>query len=328
MLLIQMLFLQILLLFNFNWGKSNKPEVITSFKNIKSYADLKAKRAFSFSAISDIHGETPLTDVHVSLTGKFIKSDQSKFVLGLGDIDVSYKEDKLLGYFVRNNWWMTNYYPTVGDTEDQYFLDDPYDETYKSAKLYLRMMQIDRRKNVVMSPGMKQYYATMKHQGITIHFISLYYTDVMHGNRDLFPPESKTFLMNTLNSIEKGENDIIVVGAHTEFGTFADQLDPVDRNMVMNKCDLLLSGGIHYFERHIIDGFEEKGALNISCGSANKARWEAPNGFVQVHVFKDPLSIVVQYVDVSKPEIQLVDTPYSYLKIINGKKYPLSLIEK
>jgi hypothetical protein len=59
-----------------------------------------------------------------------------------------------------------------------------------------------------------------------------------------------------------------------------------------------------------------------------KARWGAPNGFMQIHVMKDPLSLVIQYLDVSKPELQLVDTPYSYLKIVNGNKYMLSLVDK
>ncbi len=324
LLLVQSFLLPILLFVNSFGMSAVKHDALHSFKDIRSYKDLKSKRAFSFSIISDLHGETPLTNRNVAKTTKWITEDESKFVLGLGDVDVTCAENCVMSFIVRSDWWSRNYFPTIGDTEDQYFIDDPQDETYKSAQLYLKVLGIHDRENVEVSPDGKEYYAIINYEGINIHFISLYYTDVIHGNRDLFPPESKEFLINTLNKIDKQANDIIIVGAHTEFGSFIYELDDADKNLVMNKCDLLLSGGVHFFLSNSVEGYVEKGAINISCGSPSKARWGAPNGFVQIHVFKNPLSMVIQYLDLSKEELQLVDTPYSYIKVVNGLVHPVS----
>ena len=157
-----------------------------------------------------------------------------------------------------------------------------------------------------------------------VHYIVLHFPDNPYNQEIAFPNSSKNYLIKTLNSIQKRENDIIIVSAHSMYGSWIDNLSLEQQKIVTKKCDLLLAGTTHYFERRVLEGSENTGPLMISCGSVNNARWGCNNGFVQVHVVQNPFALVVQYVNTDDIENKLQDNPYSFVKYINGGVYPLS----
>lgn len=289
---------------------------------IQTINDLEQSESFSFSIISDNHGASPMDNIQMAKMTKWVEQSQDAFVLGVGDHIQKNKDNDFLTFLIRNDWWRNNFYPAVSDAENDYFGTGESD--WGSGSKFLNFLGLNKRWNVQMNDNGAEYYAKLPVNGVMVHYIVLHFPDHPHDQNIAFPETSKQFLINTLNKINKGENDIIIVSAHSMYGSWIDNLSAEQQKVVNKKCDLLLAGTTHFFERRVLDGMENSGPLMISVGSVNKARWGCNNGFVQVHVMKNPLSLVVQYVNTDETENKLQDSPYSYIKYINGDVYPLS----
>lgn len=307
-------------------GLAFKPSKIVKtqvgFQNIQSLSDLENNESFSFSIISDNHGESPMENLQMAKMTKWVKESNDAFVLGVGDHLQKNKSNDFLAFLARNEWWKNNFYPTIADAENDFFGNGQSD--WGSGAKFLKILGLHKRSNVSMNDNGAEYYAQMNVNGITVHYIVLHYPDNPYDQKIAFPESSKQYLINTLNSIHKTENDIIIVSAHSMYGSWIDNLSASQQQIVNKKCDLLLAGTTHYFERRVVDGLENSGPLMINCGSVNEARWASNNGFVQVHVMQNPLSLIVQYVNTDNAENKLQDAPYSFVKYINGGVYPLS----
>jgi len=292
------------------------------FQNVNTLYDLEETEAFSFSVISDNHGSSPIDNIEMAKMSKWVYNSKDAFVLGVGDHLQKNKDNDFLTFLICNEWWKNNFYPTIADAENDYFGSGQSD--WGSGGQLLNLIGLNRRNNVQMNPNGAEYYAQMKVDDITVHYIVLHFPDNPGDIKIAFPESSKQFLINTLNHINKTENDIIIVSAHSMYGSWIDCLSPAQQHIVNRKCDLLLAGTTHYFERRTPEGLENSGPLMLSAGSVNKARWGSVNGFLQVHVMRNPLSLVVQYVNTDDSENKLQVSPYSYVKYINGGVYPLS----
>lgn len=292
------------------------------FHDVASLNELEEAEAFSFSVISDNHGSSPIDNIEMAKMSKWVYNSKDAFVLGVGDHLQKNKDNDFLTFLIRNEWWKNNFYPTIADAENDYFGSGQDD--WGSGGQLLKVIGLNRRNNVQMSANGAEYYAQMKVDDITVHYIVLHFPDNPNDQSIAFPEASKEFLINTLNHINKTENDIIIVSAHSMYGSWIDYLSLAQQHIVNSKCDLLLAGTTHFFERRIPEGLENSGPLMLSAGSVNKARWGSENGFLQVHVMKNPLSLIIQYVNTDDSENRLQAAPYSYIKYINGGVYPLS----
>lgn len=306
----------------FAFTPANPVKMQYGYQNIQSYEELEQSKSFSFSIISDNHGSSPIDNIEMARMSKWVADSKDAFVLGVGDHLQKNKENDFLAFLLRNKWWKQNFYPTIADAENDYF--GTGQEDWGSGKQLLNLMGFQNRYNVEMNDNGAEYYAKMVVNGIVVHYIVLHFPDNPVNVDIAFPESSKKFLINTLNKIQKSDNDIIIVSAHSMYGSWIDNLSKAQQNIVNKKCDLLLAGTTHFFERRVPEGLENSGPLMVSAGSVNKARWGSRNGFIQVHVMKNPLSIIVQYVDTNDSQVQLQDAPYSFVKYINGGVYPLS----
>lgn len=288
---------------------------------VHSLAELEEKSSFSFSVISDNHGASPSENLQMAKMKKWIEQSNDAFVLGVGD-HLEKNNNDFISFLIRNDWWRNNFYPSIADAENEFFGKGQGD--WGSGAKFLKILGLNKRCNVSMSENGAEYYAQMNVEGVTIHYIVLHFPDNPYDQKIAFPETSKNYLINILNNIHKTENDIIIVSAHSMYGSWIDNLSVAQQKIVNGKCDLLLAGTTHYFERRVPEGLENSGPLMLSAGSVNKARWGCNNGFIQIHVMKKPLSLVVQYVNTDDTENKLQDSPYSYIKYINGGVYPLS----
>lgn len=291
------------------------------FQNIQTLADLENQELFSFSIISDNHGASPMDNIQMARMNKWISDSEDAFVLGVGDHLSKKGDNEFLSYILRNNWWKNNFYPSIGDAENEYFGKSQGD--WGTGSKLLDLLAFDKKSNICRNENGAEYYAQIQTKGINIHYISLHFPDNPADVSIAFPESSKKYLIKTLNEIHKGANDIIIVSAHSMYGSWIDYLNPVQQKIVLAKCDLLIAGTTHYFERRVLENYENSGPLVISCGSVNNARWACNNGFVQVHVISNPLSLIVQYTNTDEQYNKLQNAPHSFVKFINGNVYPL-----
>lgn len=293
------------------------------FNQIQNLDELENLEAFSFSIISDNHGASPLDNIQMAKMAKWVENSNDAFVLGVGDHLQKNKDNDFLTYLIRNDWWRANFYPNTADAENDYFGSGEGD--LKSGSKIYKFIGLEKRPNVEFNPNNSaEYHAKMYQAGVIVHYIVLHFPDHPYDQNIAFSEDSKNYLIKTLNSIQKAENEIIIVSAHSMYGSWIDNLNPAQQKIVNSKCDLLLAGTTHYFERRVLEGQENSGPLMINAGSVNKARWGCNNGFVQVHVVKNPLALVVQYVNTDDSENKLQGAPYSFVKYINSNVYPLA----
>jgi len=308
----------------FAFKPSNSVKVQQGFQNIESYDDLKDAESFSFSIISDNHGSSPIDNIEMARMSKWVSQGNDAFVLGVGDHLRKNENNDFLTFLIRNSWWKNNFYPTIADAENDYFGNGQGD--WGAGGKLLNVLGFQNRDNIQMNNTGAEYYAQIPVNGVLVHYIVLHFPDNPGDAKIAFPESSKQFLINTLNRIHKSDNDIIIVSAHSMYGSWIDYLNPVQQLLVNSKCDLLLSGTTHFFERRVPQGLENSGPLMVNAGSVNNARWGSKNGFLQVHVMKNPLALVVQYVNTDESNPELADAPYSFVKYINGGVYPLNFV--
>lgn len=316
------LFLIFLLTAFFAFKPASVVKSITTFNNVFSPQDLNDQDLFSFSVISDNHGASPYDNIQMARTAKWIAEGEDEFVLGLGDHMVKNESNNFLSFILRDEWWKKNFYPSIADGENSFFGKSQAD--WASGGQLLKALNFQNRANTKLRENGAEYYTKFSIKGVNVHYISLHYPDQPYTLEESFPTDSRNYLINTLKSIQKSNNDIIIVAAHSRWGTWIDDLNESQKSYVMSKCDLLLSGTTHYFERRTPQGFENRGALVVNASSVNRARFGNHNGFLKIHVMTNPLALVVQHVNTNEQEIQLMNTPDSYVKYINGGVYPLN----
>src|SRR5690606_14499011 len=97
------------------------------------------------------------------------------------------------------------------------------------------------------------------------------------------------------------------------------------KKIVYDKCDLILSGTTHYFERREIKERGDQGPLILNAGSVTNAKFGAPNGYIQVHILENPFAIVTQFINTDMPFRTLQNAAFAYIKYGKGGTYPRDL---
>lgn len=307
----------------FSAFKSAPSLEFTTISNIQTSEELNQSSVLSFAVISDNHGIEPYDDIRMARMAKWVRDSKDEFVLGIGD-HVS-KDHKIGGFpsFVRmNEWWSQNFYPIISDAENAFYGKGQDD--WGSGGKFLSDLNIDKRENVQMRDNKCEYYSQIKAKGYTIHFIALHFPDQPYDVAKAFPEDSRNYLVNTVKNIRKSPKDVIVVAAHSMWGTWIDYLNPEQKKIVMEKCDLVLAGTTHYYEKQTVKGYENSGALVLNAGSVTSPRFGSPAGYLQIHIMEHPFAVVAQFINTEEERMQLRSFPFAYQKDMNGRVSPLN----
>ena len=284
---------------------------------INTIHELDKAAALSFAIMSDNKGDSPGSAEQFARMAGWIAESGDRFVIGLGDHLKKGWKNSFLPFIKENGWWHDNFYPNVADGENEYYGDSQGD--WGAGRELLGEINLQAHPNVTIRENGCEYYAKIPVDDFTVHLIQLHYSDRPKDDHVAFNEDSRQYLIEMLNQIEKKEKDIIIAAAHSRTGFWIDQLSDEQKDVVMRKCDLVLSATTHFFERKIIQGFEESGPLFINTGSITYPNRYSPYGYVQVHVMENPFSLVVQYIDADRSERELQHSEYAFIKIIDGK---------
>lgn len=290
-------------------------------KGIETFEDLHNSKAFSFSIFSDNQGASPTSDILMARANMHIRNTNDKYVLGVGNHLNRVSNNEFL-YFVCNDlFWRNNFYPTIADGENSIYGNH---EEWGAGKLFFDAIDMRLRNNITFSKEGTDYYALINDSsGYNIHFVSIHYPDQPADPSLAFKQSSKNFLYSTLSSIEKKSNDIIVVAAHSRYGFFTEYFEPKLKKLVDKKCDLVVSGSTHYYERQKTDDMT-KGPLILNTGSITNPKFNSQPGFLQVCILSSQEGIHVQYINLNENTDKLRSSPYAYFKSFNGKIYDLN----
>jgi predicted phosphodiesterase len=269
---------------------------------------------FSFAIFSDNHGEG--TDqIEFKRMADWIESNNCSFVLGTGDHVQAKTKNNFIDFLKNNKWWYSNFYPTVADNENGHYGKNQAD--WGSGVKLFDLTDIKSRKNVKFAENGVEYHAVINEKGLNIHFISLHYPDQPDIDSIAFKESSKEYMVEILKSIDKKENDIVIIGAHSRLGYWLDKLNAEQKKIVNEKADIVLSSTTHVF--HIFSENGDAGPLVLNTGSITKPRLWSSAGFISVDVYNDPLEIDVSYIDCSKKILTKPKLFFRAKKEINGR---------
>lgn len=287
---------------------------------IRTIKDLDKTAAFSFAIMSDNKSDSPKTSPLFGKMVEWIADAGDRFVIGLGDHVAQGLGDHFLRFLDENQWWHDHFYPNVADHENGYYGKGQWD--WGAGKKIFEAVDLKSKKGVKIRDNGAEYYAKIEMTGWTIHLIQLSYPDQPEDPEIAFRPDSREYLVETIQGIKKGDKDIIIACAHSCYGSWIGLLSKEQQKVVMEKADLVLSATTHIFTRIFVTEWGDSGALCINTGSITYPRFFAPPGYVQVHVLENPTRLIVQYIQVKADERKLQPTPYAWIKQINGKIEP------
>ncbi len=107
-------------------------------------------------------------------------------------------------------------------------------------------------------------------------------------------------MLETLAGIQKGPNDLIIVGAHSRGGSWDQILSQERRKALLDKVDLVLSATTHRYQSWTPEGFEDGSAVCVNTGAVNYTGDMTPNGYVEIHVLEPSGAILGQSVDLTR----------------------------
>ena len=279
--------------------------------------ELDKAATFNFAIMSDNKGDSPQSSKQFANMVKWIEESNAQLVIGLGDHVKKGWENSFLPFLRENRWWHQNFYPNVADGENEFYGESQAD--WGAGAPILDEVELSTHPNVMIRDNKCEYYAKSKVKGYTIHLIQLHYSDQPKEDSIAFTEDSKRYLMDVLKSIDKGPRDIIIAAAHSRTGFWIDQLSDEQRDVVMDKCDVVLSATTHFWQRKVIPGYQDSGPLFVNTGSITYPSRYCPYGYVQVHVIRKPLSLVVQYINVDRNEREMQHSEYAFIKIVGGE---------
>lgn len=284
--------------------------------------DLDNMAAFSFSIMSDNKGYS-VENPHMYKCDKWIREAGDSFILGLGDHVKDNRENPFLDLIRTDSLWHNHFYPNVADGENEFWGQDQGD--WGSGAPILDFVDLSNRENVKIRENGCEYYAVEEHEGIRVHIIQLHYSDNPIDPAIAFNESSREYLMDVLNGIHKSiDRDIIVVLAHN--GAWVNQLSEERKLKLMNKADLVLGATTHVFQRYHFLGMDvDTGAIALNTGAVGNS---SDNGFLQIHVLKNPTRMFIQYQHTQNESRELNRKGFAFEKVINGKirEIDLSLI--
>lgn len=254
--------------------------------------ELAGAAAFTFCIVSDHNGDSPMTNLHFAKMDQWAKEHGDSFIIGLGD-HVAHEPDPFIPFIHSDPFWHAQFYPCAGDHDNEYY--GTGEDDWGAGGALFNEVELSSRPWVSIRENGCEYYAQIPVGDWTVHLIILHYPDQPPDPAVAFPESSRQYLIDTLNGITRGPKDIVIAGAHSYNGRWVDVLSPAQQQVVMEKCDLVLAGTSHRYERYIHPGYGETGgALCLNTGSVTMG---TVDGYIECFVFDDPPRLVTIYHD-------------------------------
>lgn len=271
--------------------------------------------SFKFYIFSDNKGDANTT--HFNKMIEWTKDRDMKFVIGLGDHLKKGFENTFLGFLENNIDFKNNFYPTIADGENEYYGESQGD--WGAGSEFLNLVELNKRTNTQMRENNVEYYSVFKFGEIKIHLITLHYPDEPSDDSVSFKQDSKDYLINTLNSIDKTDKDFVIVTAHSRLGYWHSQLSQSELEIVMNKVDLGLSATTHLFSKFTVENYPDYGTLFINTGAIGYPFLENGEGYIEISFLTNPNEFVLHYVSTTDENLQISTKTKYYVKRISGK---------
>ena len=284
---------------------------ISSLSAQMSIKKLDSLATFSFSIMSDNKGYA-LENESMYKCDKWIREAGDRFILGLGDHVKDNRANPFLYLLKNDSLWHNHFYPNIADGENEFWGEDQ--GTWGVGAPILDYVNISERKNTSIRNNKCEYYAIEEHDGIKVHIIQIHYSDTPTDPDIAFNKSSRKYLFDILESINKTDKDIIVVLVHTN--GWIDVLNKKRKEKILAKADLLLDANTHAYKKYDLENkASENGAVIFNTGAVGNS---GNSGFMQVHVLKNPLRMIIQYQETKNDSRQLQGKGFAYEKIIGG----------
>ncbi len=281
---------------------------------IGSFQELEKISEFSFAIMNDNVDDSLKFSTENAKMMNWVAERNDQFVIGLGnhlkkDLDSSFFET-----VKANQWWRQNFYPNIAGNENEFYGNGKDD--WGAGGRMLTDFDFHQNENVEMCNNGCEYYAKIDVNGYIIHLIQLHFSDQPEDDKLAFREDSRQYLLTTLQNIEKSSKDIIIVAAHARSGHWIDDIGNRDLKLILlRKCDLVLCATNHRYGRKSFPGFEPTGAVLLNTGSLNHS---SKKGYVHVSVIKEPLRMVIQYINIEDDEMSLQHDRTGILKYVGG----------
>ena len=283
---------------------------VESIGNLDQLADLH------FAIMSDNKGDSPLSSVEFARMTTWMKKSNPAFMIGLGDHVKHRWENTFIPWLQSDPWWREHFYPNVADGENEYYSPTHRQSDYGEGAPILDLVALEAHASVIR-PNRSEYYAQMSVGDYTVHLIQMHFSDQPMDAAVAFPESSRAWMMETLEGVEKGDKDLIIVAAHSRTGAWDMILSPERRQLLLNKADLVLSATTHRFEAWVPEGFENGTAVCINTGAVNYPGTMTPNGYVEIHIIESA-GIVGQYIDLTQTGRRLQRGRFAWIKPKDG----------
>ena len=318
-------FILTLLILGLTFSDAASPAVTAGegLSGVKSIEDLDRLADLHFTIMSDNKGDSPLSSVEFARMTEWIKEGNPAFMIGLGDHVKHRWENTFIPWLQSDPWWREHFYPNVADGENEYYSPTHRQSDYGEGAPILDLVELETHASVIR-PNRSEYYAQISVHDYTVHLIQMHFSDQPMDATVAFPESSRTWMMETLKGIEKGEKDLIIVAAHSRTGAWDTVLSPERRQFLLNKADLVLSATTHRFEVWVPEGFEAGDAVCVNTGSVNYPGPMAANGYVEIHLIES-VGIVGQYIDLTQTGRRLQRGHFAWIKLKDGPMRYLNL---
>ena len=291
--------------------------------DVKSIEDLDRLSVTHFALMSHNKGDSPYNSVEFARMVAWVEAGGAAFVVGLGNHVKHPWENSFIPWIRGNSWWRAHCYLNVADGENEYYSPTHLQSDYGEGAPVLDLVDLDAHAEVVRPNG-AEYYARIAAGEYTVHLIQMHYSDQPADPAVAFTEESRAWMIRTLEGIDKGEMDLIIVAAHSRSGSWNRVLSPERRRTLLAKVDLVLSATTHHFAAWVPERFEDGPAVCVNTGAVSYPGHLMPNGYVEVHVLPSG-DIVGQFMDLTQTRRQLQHGRWAWFKPRHGRMTPLDL---
>jgi len=293
------------------------------FRAIKTIKDLDEQTLFRFALFSDNKGLSPKDATQCKHMCEWDKEVKYPFILGLGD-HLKYKWDNTFLDYIKDHPEFTNrFYPTLADGENEFYSPVHSQGDHWAGKPFLELVGVPERKNVTMRKNGCEYYAKIPilDGKATLHLISANFPDTPSNPDYAFPKDSRQWIVNTVKSINKGPNDIIMVLAHSINGSFNQYFTKAQKD-VLKKADFLIAATTHIFKRYEDPDFGVNGPIILNSGQVTGPM--KFGGYFEFSILKPGNRVFVQYVCTNEKKRVLADNVFRFLKVTDGPTFALA----
>lgn len=291
-----------------------------------SIKTLNDRAAFTFAVMSDNKGDSPDNSTPMKNCVDQVDSLKARFIIGLGDHLTHRRAPKtfpnsFVGLLKTNRLWQRHFYPNIADGENAYY-GRGQDDWGAGGQLLTDLKMKDWPEVSLRDNGC-EYYAKVELGNHIVHVVQLHYSDNPRDPKQAFREDSRRYMVETLNRIDKKNNrDLVIVCAHT--GNWPGVLSREHRKALFDKADLIFGATTHKFQRY---PYADDLPLVINTGAVGHRHPDGPhNGWVSAHVFDNPFCVLLQYQNSDEKLLRTVRNKQAFVKVIGRKTHAVRFV--